>query len=84
MIEKNEDGTPQQRIAIRYQMIDCVTGADTDTPTYVWKEGDWYSFSGSKVMIDQAENDFSHEDLPLVTVIREFTNKNRKRFYKFT
>ena len=84
VIEKNEDGTPQQRIAIRYQMIDCVTGADTDTPTYVWKEGDWYSFSGSKVMIDQAGNDFSHEDLPLVTVIREFTNKNRKRFYKFT
>ena len=35
-------------------------------------------------MIDQAENDFSREDLPLVTVIREFTNKNRKRFYKFT
>lgn len=84
VIEKNEDGTPQQRIAIRYQVIDSVTGADTDTPTYVWKEGDWYSFSGSKVMIDQAENDFSREDLPLVTVIREFTNKNRKRFYKFT
>ena len=84
VIEKNEDGTPQQRIAIRYQMIDSVTGADTDTPTYVWKDGEWYSFSGSKVMIDQAENDFSREDLPLVTVIREFTNKNRKRFYKFT
>lgn len=84
VIEKNDDGTPQQRIAIRYQMIDSVTGADTDSPTYKWKEGDWYSFSGSKVMIDQAENDFSREDLPLVTVIREFTNKNRKRFYKFT
>lgn len=36
------------------------------------------------LMVDQAENDFSREDLPLVTVIREFTNKNRKRFYKFT
>ena len=84
VIERNDDGAPQQRIAIRYQMIDSVTGADTDSPTYKWKEGDWYSFSGSKVMIDQAQNDFSREDLPLVTVIREFTNKNRKRFYKFT
>jgi len=49
-----------------------------------WKIEEFYSFSGSKVMIDQAENDFSREDLPLVTVIKEFVNKNRKRFYKFT
>ena len=84
VIEKNEDGTPKQRIAIRYQMIDSVTGADTDSPSYCWKPDEYYSFSGSKVMIDQAENDFSHEDLPLVTVVKEFVNKNRKRFYKFT
>lgn len=84
VIEKNEDGTPKQRIAIRYKMVDSVAGADTDNPVYKWKEGEYYSFSGSKVMIDQAENDFSREDLPLVTVIKEFVNKNRKRFYKFT
>lgn len=74
----------KQRIAIRYQMIDSVIGADTDNPEYKWKNEEFYSFSGSKVMIDQAENDFSREDLPLVTVIKEFVNKNRKRFYKFT
>lgn len=84
VIEKNEDGTPKQRIAIRYQMVDSVIGADTDNPEYKWKIEEFYSFSGSKVMIDQAENDFSREDLPLVTVIKEFVNKNRKRFYKFT
>ncbi|EJW91714.1 hypothetical protein EVA_20181 [gut metagenome] len=35
-------------------------------------------------MIDQAERDFSKEDLPIATVIREFTNKYKKKFYKFT
>jgi len=50
----------------------------------VWQEKEYYSFSGSKVMIDQAEEDFSREDLPLVTVVQEFVNKQRKKFYKFT
>ena len=35
-------------------------------------------------MIDQAENDFTHDDLPLATAVKEFINNNRKKFYKFT
>lgn len=84
VIEKNEDGSPKQRIAIRYRLIDTVVGEEDENPEYRWGKEEYYSFSGSKVMIDQAMNDFSHEDLPLVTVIKEFVNKNRKRFYKFT
>ncbi len=84
VIEKNDDGTPKRRIAIRYKPIDHVVNPDADEPTYVWQEKEYYSFSGSKVMIDQAEEDFSREDLPLVTVVQEFVNKQRKKFYKFT
>lgn len=84
VIEKNDDGTPKQRIAIRYKVIDHVEDPDSDEPRYVWKEEEYYSFSGSKVMIDQATEDFSTADLPTITVIKEFTNKQRKKFYKFT
>lgn len=84
VIEKNDDGTPKQRIAIRYKVIDHVEDPDSEEPRYVWKEEEYYSFSGSKVMIDQATEDFSTADLPTITVIKEFTNKQRKKFYKFT
>ena len=84
VIEKNDDGTPKRRIAIRYKRIDHIENVDAEEPTYVWGDKEYYSFSGSKVMIDQAEQDFSKEDLPLATVIKEFVNKQRKKFYKFT
>lgn len=84
VIEKNEDGTPKQRIAIRYKCMAAIKNADTDNPDIEWEEQEWYSFSGSRVMIDQATNDFNKDDLPLPTVIKEFVNKNKKKFYKFT
>lgn len=84
VIEKNDDGTPKRRIAIRYKVIDHIENQDTPLQNYIWKQEEFYSFSGSKVMIDQAEQDFTREDLPLVTAIKEFTNKQRKKFYKFT
>lgn len=84
VIEKNEDGTPKRRIAIRYRELDHIDNPDADEPDYVWREQEYYSFSGSKVMIEQAEQDFSREDLPIATVIKEFTNKYKKKFYKFT
>lgn len=84
VIEKNDDGSPRQRIAIRYKVIDHVDNPESESPAYVWKDGEYYSFSGSKVMIDQATEDFSTADLPTVTVIKEFINKQRKKFYKFT
>ena len=84
VIEKTEDGKPKQRIAIRYRMIDHIENSEQEEPTYLWQDKEFYSFSGSKVMIDQAEQDFSREDLPIATVIKEFTNKFKKKFYKFT
>lgn len=36
------------------------------------------------VLIDQALTDFSHEDLPVDTVIKVLTNKFGKKFFRFT
>jgi hypothetical protein len=84
VIEKHDDGTPKQRIAIRYRKIERVENPDTEDPVYHWSEKEYYSFSGSKIMIEQAMGDFSKEDLPVATVIKEFINEKRKKFYKFT
>jgi hypothetical protein len=86
IIGENDDGSPKQRIAIRYNLclqVDYPQDGEGD-PTYTWMEHEYYSFSGSKVMIDQAVNDFSKDDLPIATVIKEFKNSNKKKFYKFT
>lgn len=48
------------------------------------KDAEYYSYTGSTVMLEQAGNDFLKEDLPCPTVITEFTNKLNKKFYKFT
>ena len=48
------------------------------------KDAEFYTFSGSKVMIDQALNDFTTEDLPAPTVIQQFTGKDGKTYTKFT
>ena len=84
VIEKNEDGTPKQRIAIRYKCMQSINKDNPDDPQIEWGNEEYYSFSGSKVMIDQATNDFNRDDLPLPTVVKEFVNKQRKKFYKFT
>jgi hypothetical protein len=48
------------------------------------KDAEYYSYTGSSVMLEQVDNDFTHDDLPCPTVITEFTNKLNKKFYKFT
>lgn len=48
------------------------------------RDAEWYSYTGSTVMLEQVDNDFTKEDLPCATVITEFTNKMNKKFYKFT
>lgn len=47
-------------------------------------DAEFYTFTGSKVLIDQAMNDFSREDLPAPTVITQFKGKNGQTFFKFT
>lgn len=51
-------------------------------PTLI--DAEFYSFTGSKVLIDQAQNDFTPKDLPCPTIIQEFRAKNGKTFIKFT
>lgn len=51
---------------------------------YKWKGEEWYSFTGSSVLIDQANSDFSKEDLPAPTVVKILENKYKKKFYRFT
>ena len=58
--------------------IDKKTGQPTG------RDAEWYSYSGSSVLLDQAGSDFTKEDLPCPTVITEFTNKQGKKFLKFT
>ena len=48
------------------------------------EDAEYYAFTGSKIMIDQAERDFSIEDLPCPTVIQEFEMPNGKTYTKFT
>lgn len=47
-------------------------------------DAEFYSFTGSKILIDQATKDFTHEDLPSPTVIQQFEGKNGQTFFKFT
>lgn len=51
-------------------------------PTMI--DAEYYSFTGSKILIDQALHDFTHEDLPSPTVIQQFQGKNGQTFFKFT
>lgn len=48
------------------------------------EDAEYYSFTGSKILIDQAMNDFSIEDLPCPTVIQQFKTKMGQTFVKFT
>lgn len=47
-------------------------------------DAEYYCFTGSKILIDQAEQDFSKDDLPAPTVIQQFASKTGQTFFKFT
>ena len=48
------------------------------------RDAEFYTFTGSKIMIDQAMRDFSRQDLPVPTVIQQFMGKDGKSYTKFT
>lgn len=62
----------------RYEKTKDRDGNITDT------DAEYYTFTGSKVMIDQALNDIQPEDLPCPTVIQQFMGKDGKTYTKFT
>lgn len=68
MVDNEIKVVPKKCLAIRYKI----------------GNEEFYSFTGSNVLIDQSENDFSKEDLPCDTVIKETVNRLNKKFYKFT
>ena len=47
-------------------------------------DAEFYAFTGSRIMVDQALNDFTMEDLPAPTVIRQVRGKDGKYYTKFT
>ena len=54
----------------------------------VRRNGEWadecFMWTGSRILIEQMQQDFSPSDLPALTCIHEYDNKFRKKFYKFT
>lgn len=92
--------TPAKVLAIRYKkIIKTITHEDDEgnvTERYEFEkakdkdgnqtmfDAEYYSFTGSKILIDQAINDFSRDDLPAPTVIQQFAGKKGQTFFKFT
>lgn len=87
---------PEPVLAIRFKIIEKVVPGDGEEEFYqcqkeVDKDGNttkndaqYYCYTGSKVLIDQAQSDFTKEDLPCPTIIREFINKSNQKYYRFT
>lgn len=92
MVEKS---SPNKALAIRFKRILRTTEVGGDeiytfekkkdeegNPTL--DDAEFYSFTGSKILIDQALNDFTIEDLPCPTVVQQYRGKNGQTFVKFT
>lgn len=47
-------------------------------------DAEFYAYTGSKILIDQAKEDFTVDDLPCPTIIQEFKTKQGQKFVKFT
>ena len=84
--EKNDDGTPKKCLAIRFEWQGKeFSYTDDRGKSVLVKPGEeYFSYTGSKVLIEQCETEFSKEDLPAPTVIKIEINKRNKKFYKFT
>lgn len=92
MVEKSK---PNKALAIRFKRI-LRTFESGGEEQYIFEkkkdeqgnptdeDAEFYSFTGSKILIDQALNDFSVEDLPCPTVIQQYKGKNGQTFVKFT
>lgn len=81
-----DDGRPKPCLAIRFRWNGATVKTESsDGKERVIENGEeYYSYTGSKILIEQAQTEFSKEDLPAPTVIRVEINKNKKKFYKFT
>lgn len=80
-ILKTEERTDESGEVYEHYEFEKVRDAQGN-PTLI--DAEYYSFTGSKILMDQATNDFSKEDLPCPTVIQQFQGKNGQNFFKFT
>ncbi len=90
-----EKTKPNKALAIRFKRI-LTTSISDGEEIYTFEkkkdeegrptseDAEYYSFTGSKILIDQATNDFSLEDLPCPTIIQQFRTKTGQTFVKFT
>lgn len=82
--EKSPFQGKELRAAMRFREIDSM-GIDADgSPCYQWKDEELFMWTGSKILIDQMQEDIQPGDLPSPTCIHEYENKYKKKFYKFT
>ncbi|MBO4995129.1 MAG: hypothetical protein J6C78_04100 [Muribaculaceae bacterium] len=100
VVRQERKTRPKKCLVIRYKRIlqtvvqTAVDGEEHENYVYekekdsngnpTTKDAEYYSYTGSAIMLDQAEKDFSKEDLPCPTVVMEQVNKMNKKFYKFT
>lgn len=84
--EFNDDGSPKKCLAIRFEWQGKSFAYENEKgqeiPVNAGNE--YYAYTGSRVLIEQTETEFSKDDLPAPTVIRIEVNKKKKKFYKFT
>lgn len=80
-IMKTEEHTDKNGTSYERYEFEKVRDAQGN-PTLI--DAEFYSYTGSRILIDQAMNDFSKEDLPCPTVIQQFQGKNGQTFFKFT
>lgn len=100
VIQSIRKEVPSKVLAIKFKKIIktiTTTGPNgEEQETYIFKkkvdeqgnptesDAEYYSFSGSRIMIDQALHDFSPEDLPAPTVIQQKKGSDGKFYTKFT
>ena len=84
--EFNDDGTPKKCLAILFEWKGKQLAYQNEKGKEVLVEPGqvYYSYTGSKVLIEQTETEFNQEDLPADTVIQVAVNQRKKKFYKFT
>ena len=72
------------RAALRFKMVKDITRHANGTADYEWTDEEFYAWTGSQILIEQMQQEFSIDDLPAPTAIYVNTNKYGKRYYKFT
>lgn len=84
--EFNDDGSPKKCLAILFEWKGKQFTYQNEKGKDVLVEPGqvYYAYTGSKVLIEQTETEFSAEDLPADTVIQVAVNQRKKKFYKFT